>query len=433
MPYPTRPFTSWKKAKELRLKSYQEVASAKQDGKLLCTGNRGGFPDTLLAGFHCEFLGVPDCGASIGSQPAFALRAVEAAEKAGYSRDLCAYNRAFLGSALLGEYVFGGEFPKPDFIFTPMPCDNNGKIGQVLSEFYEAPFVGIDVPVLWELGDGYEPHQVDYVVDQFLQGIETIERLYGQTYNDEKLYEAIYNRCACEVLWSEISILNQHTPAPMDLKSQYTFMAPLVNRKHKAETVQFYRELKQEVEDRVADGIAAVPDEQIRLAHDGIPAWHSLWLFRWAEAFGAAFVGGHYTLTGFGAFDLGPDGRLQPRKDPREMGISFQNREQALRFLAEWFLHEITIGGHMIRPRRWFQDHIVREWHVQGLVYHLNRGCPSFSAGAMETKIEIEKDLDIPVLVYESSSTDPRDFDKVAIMDRWESFFEQLGLRRTVA
>jgi hypothetical protein len=108
-----------------------------------------------------------------------------------------------------------------------------------------------------------------------------------------------------------------------------------------------------------------------RPVSDGILAWHSLWFFRWAEEYGVVFVGGHYTLTGFGAFDVGQDGRLQPRKSPQEMGISFQNREEALRFLAERFLHVITIGGHMIRPRRWFQEHLVKECHVQGLVYHV--------------------------------------------------------------
>lgn len=426
--YRSKPFENWNKAKELRLKSYQEVASARQEGKLLCIGNRGGFPDTLLAGFRCEFLGVPDCAASIGNQPEFALLALEAAEKAGYSRDLCAYNRAFLGSVLLDKYVFGGEFPKPDFIFTPLPCDNNGKIGQLLANYYQVPFIGIDVPISWELGPQL-PHQVEYLATQFHGAIERIEGLSGQKYDDEKLVEGILNRCACEVLWAQIAMLNQTTPAPIDLKTQYTFMAPLVNRKHKAETVAFFRELKAEVEDRVAQGIAAVPGERCRLIHDGIPAWHSLWLFRWAEEFGVVFLGGHYTLTGFGAFEEGPEGKLVPRKSPREMGISLRSREEALRFLAAWFLHEATTGGHMIRPRRACQLHLAKEWRVDGSVYHLNRGCAAFSAGALDTKTALEG-LGLPVLIYEASSTDPRDWDRATIVDRFEAFFERLGLKR---
>jgi benzoyl-CoA reductase subunit B len=56
----------------------------------------------------------------------FAIECLEAVEKAGYARDLCAYLRNYWGSAMIGKFLLADGtivgWPKPDFMFTYHHC-----------------------------------------------------------------------------------------------------------------------------------------------------------------------------------------------------------------------------------------------------------------------------------------------------------------------
>ncbi|MCJ7595334.1 MAG: hypothetical protein MUO52_11250, partial [Desulfobacterales bacterium] len=88
--YKTAPLRCWNKAKEIRMNIYQEIAEAKQRGKILI----GGGAESLIAiptGFdHAMLVGEP-YGAAIAytyrTNPELYMKIVEAAEHAGYPRD----------------------------------------------------------------------------------------------------------------------------------------------------------------------------------------------------------------------------------------------------------------------------------------------------------------------------------------------------------
>src|SRR3972149_11216682 len=91
--YKTRPLDSWKKAKELRLGHYRDIAKARDEGKLVVTGGTEGFI-SLPAGLgDYVFFGGEPYGASIGNAPEFAAACAEAVEARGFARDMCAYMR----------------------------------------------------------------------------------------------------------------------------------------------------------------------------------------------------------------------------------------------------------------------------------------------------------------------------------------------------
>ena len=428
--YATKPFQLWQKAKEMRLQNYRNIMHAKEEGRLLFTGQRGA-PTEILAGFgDFEFLGMNDYAASVAYDRPMALESFETIEAKGYARDLCAYWRCYMGSLLTRRFYFGGPFPSIDIVFTQNACDTNGKCQKLIAEQLGIPCIMVDIPVIGDHSKRLAAHYVDYVTVQFNEAIERICRVSGRMYDDEKLIQAIYNRCRSEVLWSQIMMLNQTIPAVMDMKSQYSMFVPLVMARHKEETVKFYEALKEEVEERVARGIAAVGEERCRLLHYGAPPWHSLRLFRLPQAYGAVFIGSQFSMMSFGAFEIKPDGRLGPKLTPQEQGVDLKNRDAALRFFAAWYLDRAASGWCGTQPRIDSQVHLVKEWHGDAVVFHLDRGCENNTSGLLETKVAVAESTGVPTMVYEGNRGDSRDWSEAETMDRLEAFLESLGLKK---
>src|SRR3972149_7387580 len=133
--YKSSPVQCWGKAKALRMKIYEEIKEAKAQGRVLI----GGGAESLIAiptGFDHNILVGEPYGASISylyrENPDLYFQIVEAAEHAGYPRDLCSYMRNYLGSLLLDKYIFGGPFPKLDFCLQAGFCDTPSQWDQIV-------------------------------------------------------------------------------------------------------------------------------------------------------------------------------------------------------------------------------------------------------------------------------------------------------------
>jgi hypothetical protein len=66
---------------------------------------------------------------------------------------------------------------------------------------------------------------------------------------------------------------------------------------------------------------------------------------------------------------------------------------------------------------------IVREWDVQGVILHLNRGCEGLSLGVMENRRALVE-AGIPVMSYEGNMGDEREFDAERTRSRIDAFME---------
>lgn len=424
--YKTKPLESWNKAKELRRNHYQEVARAREEGKLIVTGGTEGFI-ALPAGLgDYVFFGGEPYGATVGNAPEFSAACSEAVEARGFARDLCAYMRNYWGSMFLGKYYFGGPFPKPDFCLQMHMCDSHSKWWQQVSEYYGVPYFSIEVPLIYPKREFEEA--VEYMASQLHEAVEWMGKITGRPYDDEKLIEATRNELLCQSLWGEICILNRNTPAPLDQKSLFALYVICVLIRHKKESVEFYRMLKDEVERRVEQKIAALATERCRLLDDCQPPWALLEIYRYLEKFGAVTVGSLYSFSLTGTYEVAEDYSLSRKKMPEEEGIEIKSREDCLRLMARWFL-ERPVNGNLFFPDRksGFMRKAVEQWHCQGVIMHLNRGCELFCTGVMENKIALQE-AGIPVLTYEGNMGDKREIDKAQIFSRLDAFMESLGL-----
>lgn len=425
--YQTEQLKCWGKAKELRDKYYRDYAAAQEKGGLRWTGGAWSF-DAIPAGLGDDvypITGEP-YAASIAFNKPFSLKCLEATESKGWARDLCAYMRNYWGSMYLDKYNLGGDYPKPDFAFQDHICCSHAKWYQHVAEYKNIPYFCIDVSV-----GPYKDLNEDrlmFVVNQMHESIEFLEKTTGRVYDDEKLIEAVKNDCRSTSTWAEICALNKNIPAPLEEKTMYSLYVFGTLMKHSKDVADFYEELRDEVKDRVERGIAAIPDERCRLMSDTQPPWGFLKIFRYLEEFGAISIGSLYTFALIGMWEDKPDGSWGPRTTPMELGVPMDTRDQALRVLADWSLS---------RPEwQHFYDadlkskmmiRIAREWKLDGVMLHMNRGCEGLSCGIAENRLAIAE-AGIPVMTFEGNMGDEREFDEAKTRDRIDAFMETLQL-----
>lgn len=428
--YPTEQLGCWNKAKEIRLKYYEDYAKANERGGIRWAGGAWSF-DAVPAGLGEDVYALTSepYGASVAWNKALALRCQEAVEKAGYARDLCSYMRNYWGSIILDEYAFGGPFPKPDFLWQDHICCSHAKWYQVVSDLEGGiPSYCVDVSV-----GPYEnltDSRLDYVVGQLHDGIEWMEKVTGRKYDDELLIKAVNNECRSTSVWAEICALNKAVPAPLDEKSMYSLYVLGTLMKHSQVVADFYEELRDEVKDRVERGIAAVEYERCRVITDTQPPWAFLKVFRYLEKFGCVSVGSLYTFALIGMWEEKEDGTWGPRVTPQQKGITIENRDQALRILAEWNLSKPE-WQHFYSPKLKtdMMARIAKEWGLNGVILHYNRGCEGLSLGIAENRLGLVK-IGIPVMTFEGNMGDEREFDEGRTMARIDAFMETLGLSR---
>ena len=427
--YKTEPLKSWGRAKEIRQNFYLDYAQAHEKGGLRWAGGAWTF-GAIPCGLGEDVWSITSepYAASIAANKEFSTRCLEATEKAGYARDLCSYMRNYWGSILLNEYAFGGPFPKPDFLWQDHICCSHAKWYQVVSDLEGGlPHFCIDVSVgpYHEMTD----HKLDYVVGQMHDGIEWLEKVTGRTYQDELLIQAVYEECRATALWAEICALNKAIPAPLEEKTMYSLYVLGTLMKHSKIVADYYEELRDEVQYRVDNQIAAIPNERCRLMSDTQPPWGFLSLFRYLEQFGAISVGSLYTFGLIGIWEVKPDGTWGPRTTPQQQGIEIKDRDQALRILADWNLSKPE-WQHFYSPhlKTDMMIRIAKEWSLDGVILHYNRGCEGLSIGIAENRLGLI-DAGYPVMTFEGNMGDEREFDLSKTMGRVDAFMETLGFK----
>jgi benzoyl-CoA reductase subunit B len=227
-------------------------------------------------------------------------------------------------------------------------------------------------------------------------------------------------------------MLNRAIPAPLDEKSIYSLYVFGTLQKSHEDFANFYEnDLLPEVQDRVDRGIAAVPNEQARIMTDTQPPWGFLSIYRYLETWGVVSVGSLYTfgLEGMWLYDKETKDFV-PRPLPEEKP---QNREEACMMLADWHLSKPEYQ-HYYSPeyKTMMMDAIARNWKLNGIILHYNRGCEGLSVGIAENRLGL-LERGWKVMTYEGNMGDEREFDIGSVQNRFDIFLESLGLSKPKA
>jgi benzoyl-CoA reductase/2-hydroxyglutaryl-CoA dehydratase subunit BcrC/BadD/HgdB len=326
------------------------------------------------------------------------------AENAGYSRDLCSYARTDIGSALSGKTPIK-TIPKPDIL---LACTNICQTVlhwyRVLARHFDVPLILIDAPFIYtEASD----HAIEFIKRQIEEAIPLAEKIAGKSLDPQKFSEVINLSRDASILWMQILDRCQHRPAPISAFDQFIQMAPIVEMRGEVETVNFYAEMLQEIDERIANGVGAVKNEKKRLLWDNLPIWYRL-------RYLAEFLGQHGIVIATSTY-TNAWGELADLYDP----------EKPLESAARTYIYPILnrgAGDKLAKMKRMIQD-----FHLDGVILHSDRSCKPYSIGQMDQRDRIIKDLEIPALLLEADHNDPRSYSEQQTTNRLEAFVEGLG------
>ncbi len=325
------------------------------------------------------------------------------AENAGYSRDICSYARTDIGSMLSGKTPVG-QLPKPDLL---VACTNICQTVlhwyQVLAHHFEVPLILIDTPFTYtEVTD----HALAFVKQQLEEAIPIVEKVAGNGLDENRLYEVVSLSRDASSLWQELLERGKHRPAPISVFDQFIFMAPIVEMRGEASTVEFYAALLEEIDQRTAQGIGAVKDEQKRLLWDNLPIWYRLrWLAEYLGRHGIVIAASTYTNAW---------AELTPHIDPHN----------PLESMARTYLHPILNRG--AGDKLATMKQMIDDYHLDGAILHSDRSCKPYSIGQLDQRDRLIQDCGLPTLLLEADHNDPRSFSEEQVANRLAAFVEML-------
>jgi benzoyl-CoA reductase/2-hydroxyglutaryl-CoA dehydratase subunit BcrC/BadD/HgdB len=354
------------------------------------------------------YLLYPENHAAICGTARVAVDLAETAEGAGYSRDLCSYVRTDLGSLFSGRTPVG-RLPRPDLL---LACTNICQTVlfwyRVLAEHFGVPLVIVDTPFVYE--DQAPPHALQYVGTQIDEAIAIAEKVAGRALNEQSFERVAARSRRATELWLEILQRNQHIPAPISAFDQFVLMAPIVELRGHAATVDFYAAMLREVDERIARGMASVREEKYRVLWDNLPIWYRLRAV--AELLAErriAVVASTYTNAW---------GELAPYLDPSSP------RESMIRAYTYPILNRGT--GHKLNVMQGMID----DYHLDGVILHSDRSCKPYSMGQMDQRDRLTGSLKRPALLLEADHNDMRCYADEQAATRLAAFAEMLEARR---
>lgn len=329
----------------------------------------------------------------------------EAAEDAGYSRDICSYARTDIGSVMSGETPVG-NLPPPDLLLC---CTNICQTVlfwyRVLADHFGCPLVLVDTPFLYE-GEA-QPHQVAYVQRQLEEIVPVAERVARRTFSELEFRRVVLRAKRASELWMEILDRARHRPAPLTAFDGFVHLGPIVDLRGDPETIDYYERMLAELDERVGAGWGAVREERYRVLWDNLPIWYQIGrLSRWLAERGVNVVASTYTHAW---------GELAAMMDA----------DHPFEAMARVYLHPIlnrTTGHKLDAMRR-----MVHDFSIDGVILHSDRSCKPYSLGQIDQRDRLVNDLGVPALLLEADHNDPRSFSEEQAMGRLEAFVEMMA------
>jgi benzoyl-CoA reductase/2-hydroxyglutaryl-CoA dehydratase subunit BcrC/BadD/HgdB len=416
--YKTEPLKCWNEVKTITANYYASMVTAKGEGRLLCWAGAGTPSEMLRALDIIPIFGEP-FGAVCAAQ-GVAHDLLEATEASGYSKNLCDYARCWVGAALTGKGL-SGKMPEADFVISSKnDCNTHIKWWENVARIVDKPLFVIESPMV---PHGLKKHHIEYYKVQLYKLKESLEGHAKRKIDEEQFIQiAVYSRQASE-MWTKIMELCKARPSPLDVKTMFSLMVPAINLRGTKEAIDFYTRLYEEVQDRVDRQIAAEADEEYRLIWDNIPLWYNLRMFRQLQEEGAVCITSPYC----GQFGSGHKKYAAAEDEVSLYDWSWsepKNLDQALEMMAETY----ACAGTGMDPRIKYRiyDDMIKDYQIDGVVVHSNRGCVGLSKAQLDVMRYVQETHDIPVLIFESNAADPEEYSEGQISTRLQAFLELL-------
>ncbi len=394
-----RKIKSVKTMKDIMTRYYIDAKTADQTGKKVAWITSGGPVEPLIA---MDVIPVypENHGAMIGaSKMGDAL--CEQAEAMGYAGDLCSYARADIACATVQGGPIGG-LPRPDMLI----CCNNIcgtvlKWYEIQARYFQVPLFILDTPFC-HTEFSVEAHR--YVRRQLDDYILFLENICGKKWDPDRLKEVGRLSIKAQHLWKAVLDTAASRPAPLSAFDAFFHLALIVTLRGTQTVVDYYTELLREMNERVAAGISAIPEEKYRLLWDNLPIWYrTRWLSEKFAAHHACLVADTYTSSWCSS-------------------LNYMDEGDFLNSMAEAYTRVfINIGTDQMAD---IVIDMCDHYQVDGLVIHSNRSCKPYSLGQYDIQRIVREKRGLPSLIIEADMTDSRNFSESQIETRIDAFME---------
>ena len=333
---------------------------------------------------------------------------IQLAEEEGYSRDVCAGHRCFLGCAIAPEKdpYLSKLFVPPDLIVASnLPCMSESKSFLYIADHYDCPYYFIDAPInTW--GKELPDYAIEYYADQLRGALDFMEE-YGYKADMDKLSEAVHLSKRLVELWNEIEECRKAVPAPIGTVDGLTAAYPLIQIPGTELGVQLFERLLQELKEKVERKEGVLTDEKLRLLCFGVPPMYNLGLFNYVEKYGAIVVKSLLEYVAGGAYDP-----------------SIMDPENPLESLARKGLGDI-FNPPTENMMDFFLD-TVRDFHIDGVIGLVKRTCGLIPGYMRYAKDTINEKFGVPMTIFDLDGVDIREYDDATSKANIDSFIEAL-------
>lgn len=284
-----------------------------------------------------------------------------------------------------GEYDEGADIPRPALVMTANAgCDPEQYAWNFLARTNGLPLFVLDVP------PSHDDESLKYEAKQLEQLIEFAEETVpGVKYDESKLLELQEVDREFFRISREIYTHLKAVPCPLAPRDAFKILLLPSKYPNPHKYVQFLREFRDEVGERVRGGIAGVPNERLRLMwaisgpYSGLP-------FYLLPSLG---VSTPIFMIGQNPLIFGPDDRhyglpeAYPRKlNPLEMEIRLTRHAPWRSFGAGWV--ESVVAA-------------CREFKIDGVVHYSQVGCMATLGTSQLVREAVRNELGIPTLFLE--------------------------------
>ena len=341
----------------------------------------------------------------------------DALSAAGYHDGLCRYCSLSLASSIARDPAQApwGGLPKPALLAARLTCDCIQRVFETWAQHFGAEFVALDSagathlpPRWWELSrhrwrELYEPHRLDLTVDQMRLLIRKLEKISKRKFSAASLRTLMEGVNRQEEYFEEVRELICSAPqTPVRMNEQVINVMNAQWHRGSDWAIAHARAFRDEVRQRVEQGIAASPQEKIRLMWVGAGLWHDTDFYTaFEESHSAVFVWSMYLA-------FGPDGYIR-------YGLN-----DPLRALAS----RIVSMNEQLHNPPW-----ANEWMVEQAKRHRIDGAvllvPQNSRPSATGTYFIERALEaagIPTLEIWADMVDARNWDGAAMRQRVSDF-----------
>ncbi|MFZ5510578.1 MAG: 2-hydroxyacyl-CoA dehydratase subunit D [Pseudomonadota bacterium] len=347
---------------------------------------------------------------------------IQLSEDYGMSPDVCSYVKADVGLILKENQHPAGRIPKASLAIASNMCGTFIKWAEIWERWLKTPTFVLDLPgqrsAGWQVRPGDAQHAADarWVEAQFQDLIAKCEKITGRKFDMDKLAEVEERVNQMVHHWNNVMALNRVCPAPYNaMLDGLTFIGIMNVYRGAPEGVEFMRKLEEHLKAKVARGEGRVAEERFRLLFSGTPCYVSMRrLVELFETWGGVFAYSDYLTFAAGGMDAAEltYDTSRPLESLAEVTALAAQRGLSNQFFA----HE-----------RLAQQ--IRDYAVDGVVFHGIKSCRFVSSGMADTREFISRRLDVPTLYIESDLIDPRYWSDAQIKNRVDAFFEALHQR----